>query len=440
MPFRCDVEDATSSRRSPVDGRRRATRVEPARRRIAAESLDAYFGAARVVRDVSFGVHTGQVTAIIGPSGCGKSTLLRCLNRMHETVPAARVEGEVRFEGRDIYAPAVSAIGVRRHIGMVFQRPTPFPTMSIRDNVAAGLKILPRGERPSRARDGRHRRARAAPRRAVGRGEGSAWTRAPSRCPADSSSVSASRARSPRRPRCCCSTSRRRRSIRSARSASKSSCTSCAIEVTIIIVTHNMQQAARISDRTAFMLAGELIEYGADERDVHRADAIRARKRTSPDGSDDRGRGRRAPSTSAGAGARAAGVAPSDFSFWYGEKQALYEHHADGGAAQRHGAHRPVGLRQVDVPALDQSHERAAARRSPRGRDPSRRRRRLQPRHGSRHAAPARRDGVPALESVPEVDLRQRRVRAARQRHSQSRATSTRSSNRRCAARRCGTR
>src|SRR3954468_2658749 len=113
-------------------------------------ALDAYFGASRVVRDVSFGVRAGEVTAIIGPSGCGKSTLLRCLNRMHETVPGARVEGEVRFQGRDIYAPEVSAIGVRRHIGMVFQRPTPFPTMSIRDNVAAGLKILPRADRPSK--------------------------------------------------------------------------------------------------------------------------------------------------------------------------------------------------------------------------------------------------------------------------------------------------
>src|SRR4029077_11925747 len=81
---------------------------------VAAESLDAYFGPCGVVRVVSFGVHSGQVTAIIGPSGCGKSTLLRCLNRMHETVPGARVEGEVRLLGQDIYASAVSAIGVRR--------------------------------------------------------------------------------------------------------------------------------------------------------------------------------------------------------------------------------------------------------------------------------------------------------------------------------------
>ncbi|MBK5189297.1 MAG: phosphate ABC transporter ATP-binding protein, partial [Gemmatimonadaceae bacterium] len=92
-----------------------------------------------------------QVTAIIGPSGCGKSTFLRCLNRMHETVPTARVTGTVELDGRNIYARGVNAIAVRKHIGMVFQRPTPFPTMSIRDNVAAGLRVLG-SERPSRAR------------------------------------------------------------------------------------------------------------------------------------------------------------------------------------------------------------------------------------------------------------------------------------------------
>src|SRR5215213_8852944 len=112
--------------------------------------LCAFFGSTQAVRDVSLDFPANEVTAIIGPSGCGKSTLLRCLNRMHETIPGARVEGEVRFNGQDIYSRSVSAIGVRRHIGMVFQRPTPFPTMSIRDNVAAGLKILPRDERPSR--------------------------------------------------------------------------------------------------------------------------------------------------------------------------------------------------------------------------------------------------------------------------------------------------
>jgi phosphate transport system ATP-binding protein len=105
--------------------------------------LHAWFGETHAVRDVSLTFPTNEVTAIIGPSGCGKSTLLRCLNRMHETVPLARVSGEVLFHGRDIYAPGVDAIALRRHVGMVFQRPTPFPTMSIRDNVAAGLRVQP---------------------------------------------------------------------------------------------------------------------------------------------------------------------------------------------------------------------------------------------------------------------------------------------------------
>src|SRR5207237_7324690 len=108
---------------------------------VAVDSLDAYFGASRVVRDVSFGVRGGEVTAIIGPSGCGKSTLLRCLNRMHETVPGARVEGRVLLDGEDIYAPDVDPVAVRRRVGMVFQRANPFPTMSIYDNVAAGLRL-----------------------------------------------------------------------------------------------------------------------------------------------------------------------------------------------------------------------------------------------------------------------------------------------------------
>jgi len=227
---------------------------------IAAESLDAYFGASRVVRDVSFGVRSGEVTSIIGPSGCGKSTLLRCLNRMHETIPGARVEGEVRFEGRDIYSSAVSAIGVRRHIGMVFQRPTPFPTMSIRDNVAAGLKILPRGERLSR-RETDDVVERALQRAAL-------WDEVKDRL--DTSAVALSGGQ---QQRLCIaralatsptvllldeptasldplSTQRVEELVYELRS-----------DVTIIIVTHNMQQAARIADRTAFMLAGELVEY-----------------------------------------------------------------------------------------------------------------------------------------------------------------------------------
>jgi len=228
------------------------------------DGLDAYFGAVRVVRDVSFTVQSGQVTAIIGPSGCGKSTLLRCLNRMHETVPGARVEGEVRFQGKDIYGPSVSAIGVRRHIGMVFQRPTPFPTMSIRDNVSAGLKILPRNERPSR-RETDEIVERALRRAAL-------WDEVQDRLSANATALSGGQ-----QQRLCVaralatsptvllldeptasldpiSTQRIEELVYELRS-----------EVTIIIVTHNMQQAARISDRTAFMLGGELVEYAPTE-------------------------------------------------------------------------------------------------------------------------------------------------------------------------------
>jgi len=227
---------------------------------IAVESLDAYYGATRVVRDITFGVQTGQVTAMIGPSGCGKSTLLRCLNRMHETQPNARVEGEVRLEGVDIYAPNVSAIGVRRHIGMVFQRPTPFPTMSIRDNVAAGLKTLPRSERPGKS-ETNDIVERALRRTAL-------WDEVKDRLNASAVAMSGGQqqrlciaralATSPKvilldEPTASLdpiSTQRVEELVYELRS-----------EVTVIIVTHNMQQAARMSDHTLFMLAGDMVEY-----------------------------------------------------------------------------------------------------------------------------------------------------------------------------------
>ena len=228
---------------------------------IAVDSLDAYFGAARVVRDVSFNVETRRVTAIIGPSGCGKSTLLRCINRMHETVPTARVEGEVRLQGRDIYGRGVSAIGVRRHIGMVFQRPTPFPTMSIRENVAAGLKVLPREDRPSRSKTDDI--VEQALRRAA------LWDEVSDRLNASAIALSGGQ-----QQRLCIA-----RALATSPTvllldeptASLDPISTQRVEelvyelreqVTIVIVTHNMQQAARISDRTVFMLSGELVEAG----------------------------------------------------------------------------------------------------------------------------------------------------------------------------------
>jgi len=109
--------------------------------RIDVEDLNIYYGAFKAVEDVSMTIAPKSVTAFIGPSGCGKSTFLRSINRMHEVIPGAYVEGKILMEGVDLYGPGVDPVAVRRSIGMVFQRPNPFPTMSIRDNVLAGVKL-----------------------------------------------------------------------------------------------------------------------------------------------------------------------------------------------------------------------------------------------------------------------------------------------------------
>ena len=236
----------------------RAAAAPGARPRVAVRGLDAYFGTAKVVRDVNVEFHDGQVTAIIGPSGCGKSTLLRCLNRMHETVPNARVTGTVMLDDRDIYARGVSAIGVRRQIGMVFQRPTPFPTMSIRDNVAAGLKVLPGGMPPRAEVDAIVEKALR---------QAALWEEVKDRLKESAVGISGGQ-----QQRLCIA-----RALATSPevllldepTASLDPISTQRVEelvyllrndVTVVIVTHNMQQAARVSDRTAFMLAGELVE------------------------------------------------------------------------------------------------------------------------------------------------------------------------------------
>src|SRR6185369_9982664 len=115
--------------------------------RIEIEGLNLYYGAFRAVRDITMTIEPRSVTAIIGPSGCGKSTFIRSLNRMHEVTPGARVEGSVRLDGIDVYDPEVDPVQLRRVVGMVFQRPNPFPTMSIFDNVASGLRLTGRQKR-----------------------------------------------------------------------------------------------------------------------------------------------------------------------------------------------------------------------------------------------------------------------------------------------------
>ncbi len=115
---------------------------------IDVKNLNAWFGTLQALREINISLRGRSVSAIIGPSGCGKSTLIRCLNRMHEEVRGARVSGEVRFDGQDIYAPDADPVEIRRRIGMVFQRPNPFPTLSVFDNAVAGLKLTGGLSRP----------------------------------------------------------------------------------------------------------------------------------------------------------------------------------------------------------------------------------------------------------------------------------------------------
>jgi len=235
----------------------------PARQEAAApametRALNAWFGSTHAVRDVSLSFPQHEVTAIIGPSGCGKSTLLRCLNRMHETVPLARVEGVVLFQGRNVYGQEVDPIALRRHVGMVFQRPTPFPTMSIRDNVAAGLRVQ-LGERLDR------RQVDEIVERALR--QAALWDEVKDRLKTSATGISGGQ-----QQRLCIA-----RALATAPhvllldepTASLDPLSTQKVEelvyelrssMTVIIVTHNMQQAARVSDRTVFMLNGEVVE------------------------------------------------------------------------------------------------------------------------------------------------------------------------------------
>jgi phosphate transport system ATP-binding protein len=228
---------------------------------IITRHLWAFFGDNPAVKDVSISIPQQAVTAIIGPSGCGKSTLLRCLNRMHETVPGARVEGNVEILGSSIYGAGTNATAVRRHVGMVFQRPTPFPTMSIRDNVAAGL----RADRSSRVTgDALDQVVEEALVRA------GLWDEAKDRLHESAITLSGGQ-----QQRLCIARALATHPqviLLDEPTASLDPLSTQKVEelvyhlretVTVVIVTHNMQQAARISDRTAFLLAGELIEFAA---------------------------------------------------------------------------------------------------------------------------------------------------------------------------------
>ena len=233
--------------------------AQPEKPCIVTRHLTAYFGLTTAIRDISTAIPQLAVTAIIGPSGCGKSTLLRCLNRMHETVPNARVDGDVEILGSSIYAEGTNATAVRRHVGMVFQRPTPFPTMSVEANVAAGLRV-----------DSKHRRADQQEHEIVEEAlhRAGLWDEVKDRLKESAMGLSGGQ-----QQRLCIAralATRPRVLLLDEPTASLDPLSSQKVEelvyqlretMTVVIVTHNMQQAARVSDRTAFLLAGELIEY-----------------------------------------------------------------------------------------------------------------------------------------------------------------------------------
>ena len=243
--------------RPPVsDARESAVPEKPC---IITNHLTAYFGDRAAVKDVSVAIPQLAVTAIIGPSGCGKSTILRCLNRMHETVPNARVDGMVEILGTPIYGEGTNPTAVRRHVGMVFQRPTPFPTMSIKANVAAGLRVDSKQRLANQAED---EIVEEALRRA------GLWEEVKDRLDESAMGISGGQ-----QQRLCIAralATRPRVLLLDEPTASLDPLSTQKVEelvyqlretMTVVIVTHNMQQAARVSDRTAFLLAGELIEF-----------------------------------------------------------------------------------------------------------------------------------------------------------------------------------
>ena len=230
---------------------------------IEVNDLNVYYGDFLAVEGVGLEIQPRSVTAFIGPSGCGKSTFLRTLNRMHEVIPRARVEGEVLLDGDNLYGPGVDPVLVRRQVGMVFQRPNPFPTMSIKENVLAGVKLNNKRISKSDADALVERSLQGA----------NLWNEVKDRLDKPGSGLSGGQ-----QQRLCIaraiavspdvllmdepcsaldpiSTGRIEELIAELKD-----------EYTVVIVTHNMQQAARCSDYTAYMYLGELIEFGETEK------------------------------------------------------------------------------------------------------------------------------------------------------------------------------
>jgi len=230
---------------------------------ITVRDLNAWFGKTQALHDITMDIPASQVTAIIGPSGCGKSTFVRCLNRMHETVPETRVSGSVRIGNLDVYGNGTSPVEVRRRVGMVFQKPNPFPAMSIYDNVAAGLKLNGFHSRRELDEIVEHSLRMAA-----------LWEEVKDQLRKQSgASLSGGQ-----QQRLCIARALAVQPevlLMDEPASALDPISTAKIEelifqlkeqYTIVIVTHNMQQAARVADNTGFFLLGRLVEFDRTQK------------------------------------------------------------------------------------------------------------------------------------------------------------------------------
>jgi phosphate transport system ATP-binding protein len=229
---------------------------------LAIRDLSVFFGANQALKQATLDIPARAVTAIIGPNGCGKSTFLRALNRMHDLVPSARVQGQVRLFGSDIYGPGVQPVVIRRRVGMVFQKANPFPTMSVADNVTVGLRLNGARDRTVLAQ-----RLHQALAMAV------LWDEVKDRLDAPAISLSGGQ-----QQRLCIARALAVEPevlLMDEPASALDPLATARIEdlilelkdnLTLVIVTHNMQQAARVSDYTAFFYMGQLVEYGATSK------------------------------------------------------------------------------------------------------------------------------------------------------------------------------
>jgi phosphate transport system ATP-binding protein len=237
---------------------------------VSLRKLNAFYGDTHAVKDVDLEYTANQVTAMIGPSGCGKSTLVRCINRMHEEIPGARSTGEILLDDLDLQGNSVDVVSVRRAIGMVFQKPNPFPTMSIYDNVAAGIRLS--GTRGLNIKERVEHSLRSA----------GLWEEVKDRLGRPGIGLSGGQ-----QQRLCIARTiavEPEVILMDEPASALDPISTLKIEelvhelkkrYTIVIVTHNMQQAARVADTTAFMLNGELVEHGATDKIFSKPDDSR---------------------------------------------------------------------------------------------------------------------------------------------------------------------